>query len=115
MLKWTSFKNIRDCFFDQAGGKLAQRMNALCVTMGKLLQRQSDRSRPRTMFNNGVREGLLQAHHMTGVILVLAFCVRCTKGSNMLMTLGWGPNQDNFASSDEVCDWSKRNKFLMSG
>ena len=65
------------------------------------------------MFNNGVREGLLQAHHMTGVMLVLAFCVRCTKGSNMLMTLGWGPNQDNFASKDEVRDWSKCLEMLL--
>ena len=71
-LNW--YKTTRECLFAQTGDKshLSRNLDSLCITVGNLLKRQSDRSLPRTMFEGGVREGHMQAHHMTGIMIVLA-------------------------------------------
>ena len=106
-LNW--FKNCRDCLFDQTGNStaLTRQLDALTITIGNLLKRQSDRTLPRTMFNNGVREGMLQAHHMSGVILVLALCLRCTKGRQLLLQTARGPQKTFFSDETKVRDWSR--------
>ena len=113
MLQLNWYKNVRDCFFEQAGGNLAKKMDNLCVTYSKLVRRQSDRNMPRKNFDNGVREGLLQAHHMTGVMLIMAFAVRSSKGRHMLQHLGHGDNKANFATSQKIRDWSKCLEMLL--
>ena len=67
-------QNHKECLFAQTGDKshLSRNLDSLCITVGNLLKRQSDRSLPRTMFEGGVREGHMQAHHMTGIMIVLA-------------------------------------------
>ena len=49
------------------------------------MQRQSDKSFPRTKFSNGVMKGKLMGHEYTGLILNCAAAFRCKKGRKILL------------------------------
>lgn len=112
-LNW--YKTTRECFFVQTGEQsaLSRNMDSLFITMGNLLRRQSDRSLPRTMFKGGVREGLLQAHHMTGVMMVMALAMRTTQGANLLLNQSRGPQKQFFSGPDKVRDWIRCLESLL--
>ena len=112
-LNW--FKNTRDCFFAQTGDKsqLTKEFDSLCITMGKLLQRQSDRSLPRVNFNSGVRQAMLQAHHMSGVLLVMAACFRSSQGRHLLLHTAKRDQKYYFNNESRVRDWSKVVETLL--
>ena len=95
LLHWVQLnmcKYNREAFFTQVGDKtkLSALMVGLAQTCGVLLQRQSDRDMPRSTFSGGIRGSYLQAHEMTGVMLVLAVCIRSRAGRDALRTLGHG-------------------------
>ena len=109
------FKQVRDCLFAQTGDKseLSRNLDSLCITMGSLLKRQSDRSLPRVMFRGGVREGLMQAHHMVGIMIVLALCVRSTQGRDLLLNTSRGAQKEFFNNAQQVRDWSHLLETLL--
>ena len=109
------FKQVRDCLFAQTGDKseLSRNLDSLCITMGTLLKRQSDRALPRTMFRGGVREGLLQAHHMSGIMIVLALCLRSTQGRDLLLNTSRGAQKEFFNTAQQVRDWSHLVETLL--
>ena len=112
-LNW--YKTTRDCLFAQTGetSELSRNLDSLCITMGKMLKHQSDRDMPRTMFNGGVREGLLQAHHMTGVMLVLALSLRCTQGRKLLLETSRGNQKQFFNDEQKIRDWIQLLETLL--
>lgn len=103
------FKYLREGFFLQTGETtiLSTNMDTLCITIGELLKRQSDRSLPRIMFKGGIRVGMLQAHHMVGVMLLLAFAVRSCQGRRLLMETAIGKQKPFFNTLQKVRDWSR--------
>ena len=80
-------------------------MVGLAQTHGVLLKRQSDRDMPRSIFSGGIRGSYLQAHEMTGVMLVLAVCIRSRAGRDALRTLGCGDSKSFFDSDNKVKNW----------
>ncbi len=102
------FKNTRDCVFEQAGdkSKLSKAIDALCITFGKLLKRNSESKFPRIMFNTGIREAMLQANHMPGVIVLLTLVFRSTLGRKILKKVARGPQKEFFNSEQKIRNWS---------
>ena len=105
-LNW--YKATRECLFAQTGdtSNLSGNLDSLCITVGNLLKCQSDRSLPRTMFEAGVRQGMLQAHHMTGIMVVLAVTFRSTQGTNLPLNESRGAQKEFFDNPQKVRDWS---------
>ena len=101
------FKYSREMLFHQTGeGNLGEELNVVATSLGPLLQRQSDRSLPRTKFSKGVMKGKLMAHEYTGVILVLAATLRCTSGRKAIEDFARTAKQkQNFAGQDWLNDW----------
>ena len=112
-LNW--YKTTRECLFAQTGDKseLSRNLDSLCITVGKCLRRQSDRDMPRTMFNGGVRESMLQAHHMTGVILVLAISLRSTQGRKLLLETARGTQKQFFNNEEQIRNWIQLLETLL--
>ena len=112
-LNW--FKNTRDCLFEQTGdtSKLSKSVDSLCITMGKLLKRQSFRKMPRTLFNSGIREPTLQATHMPGVMIVLTLLFRSSQGSHAFLTEARGTQKRFFQNQNSVRDWSRLVENLL--
>ena len=113
LLNW--FKNTRDCFFEQTGdsSRLSKDFDSLCIAMGKLFKRQSDRDMPRVNFSNGVREAMLQANHMPGVLLIMAACFRSTQGRNLLLQNARGPQKTYFSTHLQVTNWGRLVETLL--
>ena len=109
------YGGVRNNFFAQAGKDsiLSNNMNALAKSMGLLLKRQSDRDMPRTDFSKGVKKGKLMAHEMTGMIVVLAACLRCTKGRNMLLNESLGKQKEFFGSVQLIRGWMELFELLL--
>ena len=101
------FKYSREMLFDQTGeGNLGEELNVVATSLGPLLQRQSDRTLPRTKFSSGVMKGKLMAHEFTGVTLVLAATLRCTRGRMIIEELARTSKQkQNFAGQEWINDW----------
>ena len=101
------FKHSREMLFQQTGeGNLGVELNVVATSLGPLLQRQSDRSLPRTKFSRGVMKGKLMAHEYTGVILVLAATLRCTKGRQVIEQYARTQKQKyHFAGQQWINDW----------
>ena len=101
------FKYSREMLFHQTGeGNLGVELNVVATTLGPLLQRQSDRTLPRTKFSRGVMKGKLMAHEHTGVILVLAATLRCTSGRKVIEDFARTTKQKkNFAGQEWINDW----------
>jgi hypothetical protein len=97
------FKYVRDCFFDQLGktSQSAEQINGLAVTYGKLFQRQSQCSMPKTKFSNGIIQGKLMAKEYEGILLLIATILRSTKGSNLLKDR----KGTTFSTEDGINDW----------
>jgi hypothetical protein len=97
------FKYIRDCLFLQLGetSRSAEEVNALAQEIGQLLQRQSDRNRPRTKFAKGILKGKLMAKEYTGVLLVMAALLQSQKGKEFLASA----RRRDFKAVGQVSDW----------
>lgn len=82
------FKYVRDCLFEQLGptSQAAKEVNALAQEIGRQLQKQSDRNKPRTKFAHGILKGKLMAKEYTGVMLVIAALLQTQKGKALLMS-----------------------------
>jgi len=106
---------VRGMLFDQLGvdSALANEFNALARTLGKLFKRQSDRDFPRLDFSRGVKKGKLMAHEMSGLIVVLAACLRCYKGRHMLLNETRGKQKEHFADPDLITDWIQLLETLL--
>ena len=80
------FKYSRDCLFEQLGetSQTAKEVNALAQEIGKHLQKQSDRNKPRTKFSQGILKGKLMAKEYTGVMLVIAAMLQTEDGKELL-------------------------------
>ena len=101
------FKYIHGMFFSQLGDKsiLSTKLNGLAKMMGLVFKRQSDRNLPRTSFAKGLKKGKLMAHEMTGVLLVIAACLRSAKGQKLLIHESRGKQKQHFGSVEKVKDW----------
>jgi hypothetical protein len=97
------FKYMRDCFFEQLGEKsrLADHINALSITIGHLLTRQSDRDLPVTRFANGIKRGKLMAQEYPGILLCMAAIFRSTEGQKLL-----AQKRRQFGDKNLIRDWS---------
>jgi hypothetical protein len=101
------YKYAREMFFAQTGqnSALGDKINAIAKTVGFCYQRQSERDLPRTMFSKGIKRGKLQAHEMTGLILVLVTVLRTTMGRNTLLQESKGKQKEYFGSEENIRDW----------
>ena len=101
------YKYEREMFFEQTGkdSKLSNEMNALAASMGFLFARQSDRDLPRTRFSKGLKKGKLMAHEMTGLMIILLACLRCTKGREVLLYSSRGKQKQFFEDLAFIKDW----------
>jgi hypothetical protein len=97
------FKYIRDCLFLQLGetSATAREVNALAQEIGKLLQRQSDRNKPRTKFAKGILKGKLMAKEYAGVLLVMAALLQTKTGKEMLISA----RKKDFRGVGQISDW----------
>ena len=102
MLKYT-----RDNIFNQTGkGLLGQQFNEVATHFGWLLQRQSDKSLPRTKFSNGVMKGKLMGHEHSGLILNCAAAFRSRRGRKVLLEPKHNRKKDEFFPDKKwVDDW----------
>lgn len=101
------YKYSRTCLFEQTGASsiLSKNLNATCMNMGFLFQRQSDKEVPRTRFSRGVMAGKLMGHEMSGMMLVLASVLRCSRGRNLLLDTARGKQKDFFCDNSFITDW----------
>jgi hypothetical protein len=97
------FKYVRDCLFQQLGptSASAKEINALAQEIGRHLQKQSDRNKPRTKFAHGILKGKLMAKEYTGVMLVMASMLQSEEGKKMLMS---GRKKD-MRQTGRLLDW----------
>ena len=65
------------------------------------------------MFEGGVRQGMMQAHHMTGIMVVLAVTFRSTQGTNLLLNESCGAQKEFFDNPQKVRDWSTLVETLL--
>ena len=103
------FKYGRDIFFVYMGktSKLSHDIDGLAKMYGKLLSRQSDRDKPHTNFNKGIRKGKLMAKQYRGVLLVMAAVLASTKGREMLK------KKKNFGGEAGLKDWTLLVELLL--
>jgi hypothetical protein len=80
------FKYIREVFFDDVGesSQTAQAFDAICMAIGDLLSRQSDRDMPNTRFPNGIRRGKMNGKRFTGVLVCLYAAICSEQGQHLL-------------------------------
>ncbi|MGL5917691.1 MAG: hypothetical protein ACRCYM_00390, partial [Cetobacterium sp.] len=97
------FKYARDCFFEQLGESSfsAKEVNALAQQIGSLLQKQSDRNKPRTKFAKGILKGKLMAKEYTGVMLVMAALLQTVEGRAMLKS----GRKKEYRQEGHISDW----------
>jgi hypothetical protein len=97
------FKYARDCLFQQLGesSASAKEFNALAQEIGRHLQKQSDRNKPRTKFAKGILKGKLMAKEYTGVMLVMAALLQTEEGKRMLTSA----TKKNFRQAGHLLDW----------
>ena len=97
------FKYVRDCLFLQLGetSAAAKEVNALAQEIGKHLQRQSDRNKPRTKFAKGILKGKLMAKEYAGVLLVMAALLQTKKGNDLLSSA----RRKGFRAFGQISDW----------
>ena len=93
-------------FFAQTGVEsiLSDNLNAVAVSIGFLLKRQSDRDMPRTKHRNGIKSGQIMAQEMTGLILVLLTVLRSSKGRNLIMGTKHGKQKTFFPNERFIQD-----------
>ena len=103
------FKYLRDTFFTYMGATslLADDINGLATTYGKLLSRQSDRNFPVTNFTQGIARGKLMATHYRGVLLVIAAVLRSTMGRALLY------RRKKFGKKEGLQDWTILVELLL--
>ena len=101
------FKYCRDCFFEQIGkvGQFSDKINALAQEYGTLLNRQSERDRPRSKFKKGIREGKLMGKEYIGVLLNMAMTLRSTEGKKLLQEGKKRYFGDAYAQDYKIKDW----------
>ena len=110
MLHWIQlgmYKYTRENFFFQTGktSRLSKLINTIASEMGWLFQRQSDRGYARTKFTKGIQKGVLMAHQMSGLMLVLLAALRSTKGRKVLMELSIREQVNFFPDEAAIANW----------
>ena len=107
MLHWIQlgqYKYTRTMIFEQTGeGQMGEDLNDYCCALGPMFQRQSDKSFPRCNFTNTIMKGILMAHEMTGVILLLLVAMRSTKGRHIMVDCARTTKQKNHFRY--ISDW----------
>ena len=96
-----TFSTVRDVFFTQIGetASLASDVNALAVQYGCHLNRQSDRSMPKTQFYGGIVRGKLTAKEYPGILLVIMCLLNSGQGQTLLK------KRTHFRRYDVIPDW----------
>ena len=104
------FGYSRSTFFLQTGESsiLSTKMNTLSAAMATYLERQSDKSLPRTslFMAKGVQSGVVTGHEMAGLILVLGLAIRVTEGRNTLVKQSRGKQNVYFPDEEAVRQWT---------
>ena len=103
------YKYNREALFTQTGetSKLSANLDALTQTFGYCLERQSERGLPRTKYTDGIRGGKMQAHEMTGVMLLLTLTLRSKAGRNLILNTARGEQKEFFPGEDSIRMWIK--------
>ena len=103
------YKYNREALFTQTGetSKLSENLDALTQTFGLCLERQSERGLPRTKYTDGIRGGKMQAHEMTGVMLLLTITLRSKAGRNLILNTARGEQKQFFPGEDSIRMWIK--------
>jgi hypothetical protein len=109
-LHWTylgTYKYDRANFFDQTGPDsiLSNNLDAVAQAYGFPLKRQSNRDVPRTQFSNVVKDGIVMAHEMQGIILVLVLTLRSTKGRHYILDTALGDQKMYFPDEKPLNNW----------
>ena len=103
------FGYSRSTFFLQTGESsiLSTKMNTLAAAMAAYLERQSDKTLPRTslFIAKGVQSGTVTGHEMAGLILVLGLAIRVTEGRNNLLKQARGKQNLYFPDEEAVRQW----------
>ena len=107
LLHWIQlgqYKYTRDMLFEQTGeGKMGKDLNDYCCALGPMFQRQSDKSFPRCHFTNTIMKGILMAHEMTGVILLILVAMRSTRGRQIMIDNAKYQKQKDYFR--HISDW----------
>lgn len=102
------FQQIVQMFFTQTGPSsvLTDKICAFAKAVGSMLGRQSDRDYPNTEFSKGIRTGRLQAHEMTGLMLVLVATLRSSHGRQIMKDNCRGDDQNlAFGTKEAISEW----------
>ena len=104
------FGYSRSTFFLQTGESsiLSTKINTLAAAVASYLERQSDKTLPRTslFIAKGVQSGTVTGHEMAGLILVLGLAIRVTEGRNALLHEARGKQNVYFPDEEAVHQWS---------
>lgn len=106
LLHWIQlgmYKYSRSTFFERLGpySEISRTINTIASEMGWVFQRQSDRDIPRTKYTKGIQRGVLMAHEMTGLMLVLIATLRSTGGRAAILA----DNNTNFPDEQSIENW----------
>jgi hypothetical protein len=106
-----NFQYARNNKFAQLGenSRAAQEVNALAQEIGRLLQQQSDRNKPRTKFAKGIQKGKLMAKEYAGVLLVMAAIFQSKKGKEILRSA----YRKGFRADGQIEDWTMLVETLL--
>ena len=104
------FGYSRSTFFLQTGESsiLSTKINTLASAVATYLERQSDKTLPRTslFITKGVQSGTVTGHEMAGLILVLGLTIRVTEGRNTLLQQARGKQNVYFPDEEAVRQWT---------
>ena len=105
------FGYSRSTFFLQTGESsiLSTKINTLASAVASYLERQSDKTLPRTslFISKGVQSGTVTGHEMSGLILVLGLAIRVTEGRNTLLHQARGKQNVYFPDEEAVRQWTE--------
>ena len=106
-IQLNTYKYNREALFCQTGetSQLSDNLDSLTQTIGFFLERQSDRDLPRTKYTDGIRGGKMNAHEMTGVMILLTLTLRSRAGRNLLLNTAWGDQKEFFPDEQSVQLW----------
>ena len=106
-IQLNTYKYNREAFFSQTGetSQLSENLDSLTQTIGFFLERQSDRELPRTKYTDGIRGGKMNAHEMTGVMILLTLTLRSRAGRNLLLNTAWGDQKEFFPDEQSIQLW----------
>lgn len=102
------YKRLLEIFFDQVGSttsKAYKDVTSLCIVMGRLLSRQSNRDLPRTNFTNGFSSAAnLMGHEVPGCLVVLLMVLQCEDFAKIFADPRYN-NEFKFGNENHRADW----------